>query len=239
MPTEPKPRILLFGGRGAIGSAVRQRFIDLGWQVVATSRQPTAPTQDAAEWLACDPLQSNIAHDLLDSGAPYDAVCWAQGANCSDSVMDVDLTRHMELYQANCLFVLQTLRLLLNRNLLAPAARLVVVSSIWQTIARPNKLSYIMTKAAIGGLVQSASVDLAEQGFLINAVLPSALDTPMTRANLHPDQIARLAAETGFGRLSSLDDVVATIEFLCSPRNTGVTGQSLAVDLGFTHARLV
>ncbi|MCP1212458.1 SDR family NAD(P)-dependent oxidoreductase [Acetobacter okinawensis] len=235
-----KSRILLFGGRGAIGGALLQRFVDLGCSVTATSRQEVAPsTQSEVKWIVCDPAQTSIAPDLLDAGAPYDAVIWAQGANCSDSVLDVDPERHLELYQANCLFVLQTLRLLLNRNLLAPAARLVVVSSIWQTIARPNKLSYIMTKAAIGGLVQSASVDLAGQGFLINAVLPSALDTPMTRSNLHPDQIKRLAGETGFGRLSSLDDVVATIEFLCSPRNTGVTGQSIAIDLGFSHARLV
>lgn len=235
-----KPKLLLFGGRGAIGSAIRQRFVDDGWQVVATSRTAAAgAAQDQVRWIECDPAQSDIAPDLFDADAPYAAVCWAQGANSSDSVLDVDTARHMELYQANCLFVLQTLNLLLKRNLLAPRARLVVISSIWQQIARPNKLSYIMTKAAIGGLVQSASVDLASHGFLINAVLPSALDTPMTHSNLKPEQIARLAGETGFDRLTSLDDVVAAVEFLCSARNTGVTGQSLAVDLGFTHARLV
>jgi NAD(P)-dependent dehydrogenase (short-subunit alcohol dehydrogenase family) len=187
----------------------------------------------------CDPAAGLDSPALFEAGAPYAAVCWAQGANLADSVFDVDSTKHLELYRTNCLFVLETLRVLLERGLLAASARLVVVSSIWQRIARQDKLSYIMSKAALGGLVQSASIDLAKRGVLINAVLPSALDTPMTAANMTPLEIERLARATGFGRLSSLDDVVAAIEFLCSERNTGVTGQSLVVDLGFSHAHLV
>jgi 3-oxoacyl-[acyl-carrier protein] reductase len=96
-----------------------------------------------------------------------------------------------------------------------------------------------MSKAAVGGLVRSASIDLAPRGILINAVLPSVIDTPMTSANLTPEQVERVANSTPFGRLISLDEVVAAIELLCSERNTGITGQSLSVDLGFAHARLV
>jgi 3-oxoacyl-[acyl-carrier protein] reductase len=51
--------------------------------------------------------------------------------------------------------------------------------------------------------------------------------------------MSRLAGATGFERLVSLDDVVAAIEFLCSAHNTGITGQFITVDLGFSHARLV
>jgi 3-oxoacyl-[acyl-carrier protein] reductase len=234
------PGILVFGGRGAIGTAVCSKFISLGWRVTATSRQPAGTDRaDGITWITCDPGSVLPTPAVLDRGAPYDAVCWAQGANTSDSVLDVAVENHMALYRANCLFVLETLRSLLDQQLLAPRARLVVISSIWQRIARQNKLSYIMTKAAVSGLIQSASVDLAPLGFLINAVLPSAIDTPMTRANLKPDQVDRLAGATGFNRLVSLDDVVAAIEFLCSERNTGITGQFLTVDLGFTHARLV
>lgn len=230
-----EPAILVFGGRGAIGGAVRARFAANGWKVTATSRQPSPEVG----WIACDPTRGPASETSMDAGAPYDAVCWAQGANATDSVLDVDAAAHLDLYRANCLFVLQTLQLLLQRELLASAARLVVVSSIWQRIARQTKLSYIMTKSAVGGLVQSASVDLASRGILINAVLPSAVDTPMTRANLDPAQLDGLAGATGFNRLTALDDVVAAIEFLLSPRNTGITGQSVTVDLGFSHARLV
>jgi len=233
------PHLLLFGGRGAIGGAVLKRFSELGWQITATSRSAVMPGEEAGvRWIVCDPSAETIAPEVLDA-ARYDAVCWAQGANLTDSVFTVQADKHLALYQANCVFVLETLKLLLNRDLLAPKARLVVISSIWQNIARQDKLSYIMTKAAIGGLVRSASVDLAAHDILINAVLPSAIDTPMTRANLATEQISRLAQATRFDRLVCLDDVVAAITFLLSPVNTGMTGQCLTVDLGFSHAHLV
>ena len=234
------PHILVFGGRGAVGVAVRKRFAAMSWDVTATSRfHVPASETGSSKWIACDPGAGLVSSGQFDAGAPYAAVCWAQGANMTDSVFDVDPEKHLDLYRTNCLFVLETLRVLLDRNLLAETARLVVVSSIWQNIARQEKLSYVMSKAALGGVVRSAAVDLAKRGVLINAVLPSVLDTAMTAANLTPAQIASIAAATGFSRLTSLDDVVAAIEFLCSERNTGITGQSLPIDLGFSNARTV
>ena len=135
------------------------------------------------------------------------------------------------------MFVAATLAGLLQMNLLRDGARLCVISSIWQTIARERKLSYTVSKAALAGLVHSAAADLASRGILVNAVLPSVTDTAMTRAMLSPEQIDRFASATGFERLTSLDDVANTVAFLCSERNTGVTGQSIAVDLGYTTVR--
>lgn len=230
----------MFGGRGAIGRAVCSRHAALGWAVTATSRSAVVGIDTGlARWVVCNPARGPASPPQLEAGKPYAAVVWAQGANTRDSVIDVDPAQHLEIYLANCVFVLQTLRMLLDRGLLSQPTRLVIVSSIWQRIARQEKLSYIMSKAAIGGLVQSASIDLAGRGVLINAVLPSALDTAMTAASLTQAQIDGIAGATGFGRLISVDEVVAAIEFLCSSRNTGITGQSIAVDLGFSHARHV
>jgi NAD(P)-dependent dehydrogenase (short-subunit alcohol dehydrogenase family) len=114
-----------------------------------------------------------------------------------------------------------------------------MVSSIWQERARGNKLSYTVTKAAVGGLVRSASVDLGEQGHLVNGVLPGVLDTPMTAANLAPEQIAAVANMTPLGRLPDLDTLAELICFLCSPENNSITGQSIAVDLGMSNVRLL
>lgn len=126
------PHLLLFGGRGAIGGAVLKRFSELGWQITATSRSAVMPGEEAGvRWIVCDPSAETIAPEVLDA-ARYDAVCWAQGANLTDSVFTVQADKHLALYQANCVFVLETLKLLLNRDLLAPKARLVVISSIWQ-----------------------------------------------------------------------------------------------------------
>ena len=189
--------------------------------------------------IALDPLDPEFSSSKLEPNAPYTSVCWAQGANLNDSIYDVSLDRHMEIYKANVLYILVTLRGLLTAKLLQPASRLCVISSIWQNLARQSKLSYCISKAALQGLVLSASADLAVEGHLINAVLPGALETAMTRRNLTSEQISRLSNATGFGRLPALGDVTALVCFLCSPENTGITGQFIAADLGFSHVRIV
>src|SRR5262249_41630085 len=124
-------------------------------------------------------------------------------------------------------------------KLLAKDARLCVISSIWQTLSRQNKLSYSVTKAALQGFVLSTAVDLGRDGYLINAILPGALDTPMTRRMLKPKQIKALESATFFNRLPTLADVANLALFLCSEQNTSITGQFIAADLGFRHARIL
>jgi len=63
--------------------------------------------------------------------------------------------------------------------------------------------------------------------------------TPMTRRNLSAEQIDRLTSATGFGRLASLEDVANVVCYLCSSENTGITGQFIAADLGFSRVRIV
>ncbi len=221
---------LVFGGGGQIGAACVEALRGQGFEVIATGRT----AGDGID--RYDPLADKLA---LPGEGSFDAVIWAQGANLSDSVLDFDLDRHRSIYDANVTFVLESLHALLATDRLGERARLCVISSVWQNVARPNKLSYMVSKAALQGLVQSAATDLADRGILVNAVLPGALDTPMTRANLTPEQMGRIAGMTKFGRLPALGDVAALAAFLCSPANTSITGQFVAVDLGFQNARLV
>ena len=96
-----------------------------------------------------------------------------------------------------------------------------------------------MTKAALQGLVLSASTDLAADGHLFNAVLPGALDTPMTHRTLQAAQLERLTVATKFNHLATVEDVASLVLYLCSPDNTGITGQFIATDLGFSNVHLL
>jgi 3-oxoacyl-[acyl-carrier protein] reductase len=232
-------RLLLFGASGAIGQAVAAAALGRGWEVVGVVRNAAAGLDGRVQTLVVDPMAAEFRGSALAEAGPYDCVCWAQGRNATDSVYDVHMETHMDVYRANCAYILVTLQALLDGGMLAPASRMCVISSIWQNLARQSKLSYCMSKAALQGLVLSAAADLAKDGHLINAVLPGALDTPMTRRNLSGEQIERLSSATGFGRLPALEDVASVVCYLCSAENTGITGQFIAADLGFSHVRIV
>jgi 3-oxoacyl-[acyl-carrier protein] reductase len=236
---EQVQHLLVFGGSGAIGGAVVRSAVARGWQVTSVARKlPDAPLPGVQNF-AVDPLSGDFSSSQLASSVPYTSVCWAQGANTNDSVYSLDLAAHRQIYEANCTYILITLQALLQGGFLAHASRLCVISSIWQNLARQSKLSYCMSKAALQGLVLSASADLAGDGHLINAVLPGAIETPMTRKNLSAEQIDRLTSATGHHRLATLEDVASVVCYLCSPENTGITGQFIAADLGFSRVRIV
>lgn len=229
-------KLLLFGGSGQIGREVAAKFSNKNWDVCAVTRAPVADVPAALVW---DVLTDKTIPNGLKAQQAFDAVCWAQGANLNDSIYSFDKTSHKALYEANVLFILESLSQLLKNKLLAKSAKLCIVSSIWQEISRQNKLSYAISKSALKGLVLSLANDLAEDGCLVNAVLPGALDTPMTRSNLSEEQIGVIERATKFNRLAALGDVASTIYFLCSGENTGLTGQFLKVDLGFSDVRNV
>jgi len=225
------PQALVFGATGAIGGAVAEGLRDAGFAVAGTGRE------GGQGIMTLDPVDDERSLAVLDGLPALDAVVWAQGANINDSAEKVQQRSYEQIMAANVTYVVVTLSHLLRTAALGSPARMVVISSIWEQVARPGKFSYTVSKAALGGLVRAAAADLAADGHLINSVGPGVTDTAMTRAMLSEAEIERVGGQTGFDRLTALSDVAGMVVHLCSAANSGVTGQSIAVDLGFASGR--
>jgi 3-oxoacyl-[acyl-carrier protein] reductase len=221
--------LLLFGAGGALGSAIGAHLLGQGY-TLHTAGGSTLP--GAASHL---PLSYNasLEDSSFSSLLSLDAVVWAQGLNCSDTVASFESADLQRLLQSNVLFVASSLQALLSAGRLCEGCRLVVVSSIWQLESRPGKFSYTISKAALQGLVKSCALDLGPRGIVINAVLPGVVDTPMTRAHLSAEQIAAITSQSALGRLPQPTDIAEAVGFLASPVNRVITGQFLTVDAGF------
>ncbi|MDR3489632.1 MAG: SDR family NAD(P)-dependent oxidoreductase [Bradyrhizobium sp.] len=237
MTEAQSPVVAIFGATGAIGGALTATFRSIGWRVLGVSRQPPQ-ADDAQNWVQWTYGGGAGGLEGLPT-ALIQAVVWAQGINFSDDVRTYDAAAHAAMYEANVLVILESLQQMLRLKLLDSGARLCIISSIWQDLAREKKLSYCVTKSALKGLVQSLAIDLGRDGILVNAVLPGALDTPMTRANLEDDQIDRLKQMAPLRSLPQLADVANLVTFLCSAQNTGLTGQFVSADRGFSYAKFV
>jgi 3-oxoacyl-[acyl-carrier protein] reductase len=166
-------------------------------------------------------------------------VIWAHGINAEGSILDTGVEQLQSLFEANVLFIAQTLKAMLDRDVLARPARLVVVSSVWQHVARDRKLAYVTTKAALAGLVRSLVADLSGQGVSVNAVLPGVVDTPMTREFLSAEQIQQLEQSTPSRSLVKPEEVANVCAWLSSPASSGVNGQFVSVDGGWSEIRYV
>ena len=211
---------LLFGASGALGNHIFRKASDKG--VV----HPVSSSCHRQMIYFNNKIKRSY-YNFQDL-PKLDVVIWAQGANVNDHIGELKGFEH--LMDANVTYVARSLDWLVATDKLNEGARLCVISSIWQEVARADKVSYSVSKAALGGLVRSVAADLGPRGIYMNAVLPGPIDNPMTRATLTQDQIAKLPG------LVTPDDVWNAIEFLCFKKSC-INGQSLVLDHGFSVTR--
>jgi len=222
-------KALIFGAKGSIGGYIFNEFSKQHIEVIGT----TSNDQNTNENIV---LVKNDNFESLKTIDTVDIIIWASGDNCNDNVNTYDEAIFNRIMDANVTFILNTLHCLLENNKINDGAKIVIISSIWEEFSRENKLSYSISKAALSGLVKNASYDLSARNILINNVLPGVIDNEMSQKTLSKEQFEYIKNYMQFGRLITLADVYKTVKFLAID-NTGITGQSIKVDLGFTSIK--
>lgn len=102
----------------------------------------------------------------------------------------------------------------------------------------PEAMVYGGVKAGVLGLTRSAAVDLGPRGIRVNAICPGSVPTDGMKANVDPEKIAVRIARTPLRRMGEVEDIVNATMFMASSESSWVTGTSLLVDGGVTHALL-
>lgn len=228
------PKLLIFGGTGALGTAIAQKFSDEGYEVIYGVRKIT----DGKVQFQV-PLTTGPVPDLL-KGQLFDAVVFAQGANINDSVITSSVEDLNRLFEANVSFISENTKALISHNLIKHKGKIVILSSLWEQLTRQDKMAYTVTKAAVGGLVRSMAVDLGNaKGILVNGLLPGIVETPMSRGLLSAKQMENIEAQTPGHKLTVPTDVANATYLLGCEDNTAISGQSLFVDYGFAIARVI
>lgn len=94
---------------------------------------------------------------------------------------------------------------------------------------------YGMTKAGIIQLTRNLSAEWAEHNIRVNAVAPWYIETPLTEKLLkNPEYLKSVLDKTPMKRVGKPSEVASVAAFLCMPASSYITGQSIAVDGGFT-----
>ena len=215
-----------------LGAAIAAKYETNGYQITYGVRTITNPANQFQL-----PLTEGPVPDLL-KGELFDTVIFAQGANNNDSVINHSPDDLNRLFEANVSFISTTAKALMLHNLIKQKAKIVILSSFWEQITRGEKMSYTVTKAAVGGLVRSMAVDLGNaKGILVNGLLPGVVDSPMARGLLKPEQIENVQWQTPGHKMIIPTDVANAAYLLGCEDNTAISGQSLFVDYGFTVSR--
>ena len=220
---------IIFGACGSIGSYILNNFQVEKINSIGTTTDLNKVQKNIIY------VDTNNLNNLLNI-ENIDIVVWAQGYNFNDNINNFNKNNFDKIINVNVAFIVSTLHFLLKNNKINNGSKMVIISSIWEELTRENKLSYTISKAALSGLVKNVAYDLSDKNMLINNILPGVIDNEMSQKTLSEEQFDYIKNYMLFNRLITLQDIYRTIKFLIID-NTGITGQSIKIDLGFTNLK--
>jgi len=239
---------LVTGAASGIGRAVALALAKAGASVAVADMSP-AGAQTESQILECGGEAAFFQVDVRDSAAVETMVNGIVArfgrldiaVNCAGIDPEVapeptwDEADMDNILSINVKGVLLCLKYQIAQMLKQGSGAIVNVASAAGLIGVANKPIYTASKHAVVGLTKSAALQYARQGVSINAVCPSAVDTPMLDANLDDASLKPMVADNHpIGRLAAPEDIATAILWLCSKESGYVTGHALVVDGGYT-----
>lgn len=243
---EGKTHLVVGGGLG-MGEATAKLLANLGANVAVLDLEP-----DRAERVADDAARAGVrtlpvSADVTDECALIEAVArterelgpldgmativgmaaWSPLLEMTTEMWDLDYRRNLRYF---FLAGREVARSLMRRR--APGS-IVAVSSVDGIRSSPNHASYGAAKAGLINLVKSMAVEWAENGIRVNAVAPGAIVTPRVPLT-DPERERHSMARLPMKRRGTTEDIAKAVAYFLSDLSSYVTGQTLAVDGGYT-----
>jgi NAD(P)-dependent dehydrogenase (short-subunit alcohol dehydrogenase family) len=236
---------IVTGGAESIGKHVAKAFCDAGVKTVICSRRADIGAAAAAELGEnCLYVQADIAsdddikklvaatvaaHGQIDFIVPVAAVYMDDGIASTREQWHSSFSINVA---GGALLVQQALPFLKDSK----GAAIVNFGSISARVAQGDRWTYPATKAAIGQLTRSQSLDLAQYGIRANTVSAGMTwSAPVAMLSGNDRQLAdRIAAKyQPLGRCVNPEEVADAVLFLCSDHASFISGADLPVDGGY------
>lgn len=228
---------LVTGGAGNLGSAVTRRLLAADARVVVCEHSPEK-LDDLAEELDA-PTLSTIVCDVTDEdevermmqqihaehGGPDALVNVVGGFAAGDSVAETELATWDRMLALNLTSMFLCSKHALTYMLDADFGRIVSISSKAADDLPAGRAAYAVAKAGVLNLTACMAEELAETGVACAAVMPSIIDTPVTRE-------ARPGADTS--KWITPESIAEVIAWLVSEEAGAVNGSVLRLYGGLT-----
>lgn len=114
--------------------------------------------------------------------------------------------------------------------------KIINLSSTFSQSIVPGRSVYAGVKAGINHLTEALATEWAPHGIRVNAIAPTAVNTPSRQTILQGPILEKLLARIPFGRLAKKEDILGAVIYLASESSDFVTGQTLFVDGGWIAA---
>ena len=224
--------VVVTGASGALGGAVVDVLVERGAIVHAPMVEASPPA--SAVWLQSPRVLTKPAVDLADEEAVarYFAMLpslWASvhlvGGFTMKPIADTtaaDFDRMMTLNARTCFLACREAVIAMRRSAAGAAGaagggggRIVNVGARPVVSPAASLVAYAASKAAVTAITQSLAAELAGEQILVNAIMPSIIDTPANRASM---------PRADFSSWPKPRELAVAIAHLISPDNAVTSG---------------
>ena len=192
--------VLITGGSGVIGRAIRHAMTSAGCQVSALSSRELDVTEMA-----------KIADVLGDR--QVDMLVCAAGTTRDAPLARLTTEAWEHTWAVNFTGAAACAAAVLPGMLARGAGHIVFISSHSALHPPPGQAAYAAAKAALHGLATDLARHHGAGNIRVNAILPGFIESPMT-ASVSAKRRREVLADHALGRLNTADRVAAFIRFL-------------------------
>lgn len=238
--------LLLTGAAGSIGQEIATQFLSAGASVLLLDTNEEAlqkfhgqlesfgdrvasAVYDAAS------VESNVAaaQIALETFGRIDYVVPSAGIYPEGQLEQVSVQQWNQLMDINLNSAFYLLKEVIPH--LEAGASIVLIGSVAGQRGSANHTPYAASKAALGGIARSLSVELGPRDIRVNVVAPGVIDNSMSK-ELRRDGDESLILMTPLGRLGRAAEVASVVHFLCSSGASYVSGETINVNGGMHRA---
>ena len=222
-------RALVLGASGTIGTAIVERLLEEGNEVIIQYFQSDLKAlQDkykgeAVEFIQAD-LTQNIDLETTFAHIKYlDCLIYSSGTalygllqDMSDIDIDLSYNIHVKQLIRCCRYFIDLIRQ-------SEFGRIIVISSIWGETGASMETIYSAMKSAQIGFVKALSQELAMTNVTVNAITPGFVSGNMSQV-FNSDELKAILEELPQQRMINPCEIAHTCAYLWNPLAKSITG---------------
>lgn len=218
-------KVLITGSSRGIGKAIAQKFVSEGYEVLT-------PSREEMNLLDSKSIERYVREHKNDS---IDIIVNNAGINDVNEIQNITDDEIERMISTNLVAPIKVCRGLVNGMKKKKYGRIVNIGSIWAVVSKSGRCVYSATKNGVHGITNTLAVELAKDNILVNTVCPGFTLTELTEKNNTPDELAAISTEIPMQRMAKPAEIAEVVFFLCSEKNTYLTGQKITVDGGYSE----
>lgn len=240
------------GAGSGIGKATALSFGREGGKVVVTDINEAAAQAVVAELLASGAEALALKVDISKRTDVENAVKTAVeifgrldcAVNSAGIAGTVSLPTHeypegdwLQMIAINLTGTWYCVKVELAQMLAQGGGNIVNIASAAGLVGQPTNVPYAASKHGVVGITKTAAIEYATQNIRVNAICPTAIETPMLmegrrKLAYNPEALEQAKNLQRMKRMGQPQEVADVALWLCSDESTFITGHAMAVDGG-------